>query len=129
MYKIPPDDAVLLAMQEVLARHKSVDSQRRFKALVEKSLSSGGEDYHVGERRLRLMALNAGIARLDIKYRETDEKRAISLCPVCGSKLTRARNQTVFGGTVTLGYKCASCSYATGIKRKVPVRYIFMMRR
>ncbi len=129
MYKIPPDDAVLLAMQEVLDKHKSIDSQCRFKSLVEKALSSGGDDYRVGERRLRLMALNAGIARLEIKYRETNEKRSISLCPVCGSKLTRERNQTVFGGTVTLGYKCASCSYATGIKRKVPVRYVFTMRR
>ena len=129
MYKIPPDDAVLLAMQEVLAKHKSVDSQRRFKALVDKALSSGGEEYQVGERRLRILALMAGMVKLEIKYRETNEKRAMALCPVCGSKLSRARNQTVFGGTVTLGYKCASCSYATGIKRKVPVRYIFMMRR
>jgi hypothetical protein len=129
MYKIPQDDAVLLAMQEVLARHKSVDSQRLFKALVEKTLSSGGEEYHVGERRLRLLAIIGGMARLDIKYRETDEKKAISLCPVCGSKLSRARNQTVFGGTVTLGYSCALCTYATGLKRRVPVRYIFTLRR
>jgi hypothetical protein len=129
MYKIPPDDAVLLAMQEVLEKHKSIDSQHKLKSLVEKVLSSGGEDYHVGERRLRLMALNAGIAKLDIKYRETDDKGAIALCPVCGTKLARERNQTVYGGTVTLGYKCAACSYATGIKRKVPVRYIFTFRR
>ena len=129
MYKIPPDDAVLLAMQEVLAKHKSIDSQHKLKRLVEKALSSGGDEYRVGERRLRLMALNAGIARLDIKYRETNDKGAIALCPVCGVKLTRERNQTVFGGTVTLGYKCNACTYATGIKRRVPTRYIFTFRR
>jgi hypothetical protein len=129
MYKIPPDDAVLLAMQDVLVKYKSVDSQHKLKRLVEKALSSGGDEYRVGEKRLRLMALKAGVARLDIKYRETDEKKAMALCPVCGERLVRERNQTVFGGTVTLGYKCKGCPYATGVKRRVPVRYIFTMRR
>ena len=129
MYKIPADDAVLLAMQDVLVKHKSIESQRRFKALVEKALSSGDEVFRVGERRLRLLALKFGIARLDISYRESSEKRAITMCPVCGARLARERNQTVYGGTVTLGYKCTECGYNTGIKRKVPVRYVFTLRR
>jgi len=129
MYKVPADEAVLLAMQDVLVRHKSIESQRRFKVLVEKAMSSGGEDFRVGEKRLRLMALKMGIAKLEINYRETDEKRAITMCPVCGARLSRERNQTVYGGTVTLGYKCAECGYNTGVKRKVPVRYIFTLRR
>jgi hypothetical protein len=129
MYRIPPDDVVLLAMQDVLAKHKSVDSQHLFKRLVERAMSHGDEAFHVGERRLRILALSSGTARLDIRYREMPGKKAITLCPVCGERLQRSRNQTVFGGTVTLGYTCKVCGYATGVKRKVPVRYIFTLRR
>jgi len=32
------------------------------------------------------------------------------------------------GGTVTLGYRCERCKYWTGLKRRVPTRYIFTRR-
>jgi hypothetical protein len=39
--------------------------------------------------------------------------------------MRRQQNETIFGGKVTLGYKCRACGYWTGLKRRVPVRYIF----
>ena len=35
---------------------------------------------------------------------------------------------TVFGGTVTLGYRCSRCGYWTGLRKRVPTRYVFTRR-
>ena len=65
------------------------------------------------------------LAKVEIQTREAEEKSRNVRCPVCGSKTKRIQNETVYGGKVTLGYKCRSCGYWTGMKRRVPTRYIF----
>lgn len=129
MYMIAKSDKIILAIRDVLARYRVVNSQKKLKQLVERELNSGGENYHVSEVRMRILALKSGVAHVDVYARETEQKAPITLCPVCESKLKYSKNKTVFGGTVTLGYTCPKCTYWTGMKRRVPVRYVFSVRR
>lgn len=129
MYKIASDEEVVEALKKVLSAHLTVNSQYRLKKLVEKELANIEPHYKVSGPRLRLLALNNNFVSIEIHARETDIKKPISKCPVCGSKLKRVKNQTIFGGTVTLGFVCWHCSYWTSIKRRVPIRYVFSFKR
>lgn len=126
-YRIPSDERVRASLARVFSTRQIVDSQRRLKALVEKDMK-GDERYRVGEPRLRLLAIDSGLVDLEILCRDTDEMRSLVRCPVCGARLKKVRNMTVFGGTVTLGYRCERCRYWTGLKRRVPTRYVFTRR-
>ncbi len=123
-YRIPSDELVLQALRRILATKRTVDSQRQLKSLVERELR-GKENFRIGERRLRLLALGSGLVRLDPLFRETAGRRTIRRCPVCGEKTRRTRNMTVYGGTVTVGFRCAHCGYWTGLNVRVPTRYVF----
>jgi len=123
-YRIPKDNQILAALRRATDLKPLVDSQRKLKRLVEKELR-GEENFRVGEERLRRIAIDSALFDLRIATRETGERKSMMKCPVCGARLGRLRNMTVFGGTVTLGYKCGTCGYWTGIRRRVPVRYTF----
>ena len=126
-YRIPNDSRVRDSLVRVFSTRPVVESQRRLKALVEKDLK-GDERYRVGEPRLRVLAIESGLVDLEIHTRDTTEMRSLVKCPVCGNRLKKVRNMTVFGGTVTLGYRCERCKYWTGLKRRVPTRYVFTRR-
>ena len=126
-YRIPSDERVRDSLVRVFSTRHFVDSQRKLKQLVEKDMK-GDERYHVGEPRLRLLAIDSGLVELEIHCRDTEEMRSLVKCPVCGERLKKVRNMTVFGGTVTLGYRCDRCKYWTGLKRRVPTRYVFTRR-
>lgn len=126
-YRIPSDDLVKASLARVFSTRHAVPSQRQLKRLVEKDLK-GEKVFRVGEPRLRLIAIESGLVDLEIHCRETDERRSLVKCPVCTSRLRRVRNMTVFGGTVTLGYRCGRCGYWTGLKKRVPTRYVFTRR-
>lgn len=123
-YRIPKDEQILAALRRATDLKPTVDSQRKLKRLVDGELR-GDEAYKVGEERLRRIAIDSKLFDLRILTRETPERKSLVNCPVCGSRLGRLRNMTVFGGTVTLGYRCGRCGYWTGLHRRVPVRYIF----
>ena len=123
-YRIPKDDQVLAALRRATDLKPVVDSQRKLKRLVERELR-GEEGFKVGEGRVRRIAIDSKLFDLRIDTRETEEKKSMVKCLVCGARLRRLRNATVFGGTVTLGYKCGTCGYRTGLRRRVPVRYTF----
>src|SRR2546427_11827328 len=112
-YRLPSDDRVRDSLVRVFSTRPMVDSQRRLKQLVEKDLK-GDEKYRVGEPRLRLLAIDPGLVDLEIRCRDTEEMRSLIKCPVCGARLKKVRNMTVYGGTVTLGYRCERCKYWTG---------------
>ena len=114
----------MAALRRATAVKPVVDSQRKLKRIVEKEMKAE-EAFKVGGGRLRRLAINSHLFDLRILTRETQERRSMMKCPVCDARLGRLRNMTVFGGTVTLGYKCGTCGYWTGLKRRVPVRYIF----
>ncbi len=126
-YRIPKDDQVLAALRRATDLKPLVDSQRKLKRLVDRELR-GEEGFRVGEGRLRKIAIDSKLFELRILTRETRARKAIVKCPVCGERLQRLRNATVFGGTVTLGYRCGTCGYWTGLRRRVPVRYTFLRK-
>ena len=126
-YRIPKAEHVLAALRRATAVKPTVDSQRKLKRLVEKELKAE-EVFKVGGQRLRRIAIDSKLFDLRILTRETEKRKSSVNCPVCASRLRRLRNMTVFGGTVTLGYKCETCGYWTGLRRRVPVRYVFMRK-
>ena len=123
-YRIPKDEQVLAALRRATDLKPIVDSQRKLKRLVERELR-GEEGFKVGEGRVRRIAIDSKLFELRINTRETEQRKSMVKCPVCDSRLRRLRNETVYGGTVTLGYKCPTCGYWTGLRRRVPVRYTF----
>jgi prepilin signal peptidase PulO-like enzyme (type II secretory pathway) len=123
-YRVPKKEQILEALKSIFVRRRVVNSQRELKQLVEEELRSE-EKFRVGERRLRQVALDSDLVEVEIHTRESPEKRHVSKCPVCGTKLKKVRNLTVFGGTVTLGFKCSRCAYWSGLKRRIPMRYVF----
>ena len=127
-YRIPKEEQILEALEKVFSRRRVVNTQRGLKQLVEKELGND-EKYGVGEVRLRHIAIEVPWIGMEINYRQSPEKRALIKCPVCKSKLKKVRNLTVFGGTVTLGFKCETCGYSSGLKRRIPVRYVFTRRK
>lgn len=127
-YQIPKDEQVLSALESVFSAHRSVNSQRRLKKLVESELSNE-ENYRVGEVRLRHLAIDVPWIDIEIYCRVSPEKRALVKCPVCKGRLKKVRNLTVFGGTVTLGFKCEKCGYSSGLRRRIPILYVFTGRK
>jgi len=126
-YRIPSDERVKESLGRVFATRHEVNSQHRLKLLVEKDLRAE-EKFRVGEPRLRQIAIDSGLVDLEIHCRETEQRKSLYKCPVCGERLQRVRNMTVYGGTVTLGYRCERCKYWTGLKRRIPTRYVFTRR-
>jgi len=124
-YRIPPSDVLAVVIAEALAEHPTVISQNRLTAMVRAKLKQLDREYAVTEERVRKTAIRYGLTKVQIQTRESDEKSVYSRCPVCGSKMKRVRNTTIYGGVVTLGYKCPRCPYWTGINRRIPVRYVF----
>jgi len=124
-YRKPSDTEILEAIKDALQRHGVICSQRKMTELVLKELKRHDSDYSVSEERVRRLAIAHGLASLEIHCRESDEKTAAGACPVCGGKTERIRNLTVYGGTVTMGYKCRTCGYWTGLKHRVPTLYVF----
>ncbi len=127
-YRIPKDDVIRAAISRVFQTRHEVSSQRALKRLIEREVR-GSENFRVGEERIRRLAIESGLTRLEIHAREADEKRGITKCPVCGERVKRVKNMTVFGGTVTLGFKCPKCGYWSGLRRRVPTRYVFHRKR
>lgn len=126
-YRVPDDERVRASLERIFSTRHEVDSQRKLKRLVEKDLKSD-EIFRVGEERVRKIAIDSGLVNLEIHSRETQSKKSMVKCPVCEERLTRVRNMTVFGGTVTLGYRCNRCGYWTGLRKRVPTRYVFTRR-
>lgn len=130
MYRIPKDGDIVLAIRNVMARFKHVHSQHELRERVEAELNFGNDNYRVGEGRLRKLAIISGVAEINVHTRATGRDVTISRCPVCASKLLSTRNMTVYGKTVTLGYRCPECDYWTEKGNlRMPSRYEFSLRR
>jgi len=124
-YKIPSTEEVEGAIATVLGREHKLPSERRFLSLVRRELKRHDKDYTISHERLRRIAIRSGQVKVTIHTRKSEGRRPMAKCPVCGTRLRAVKNETVFGGTVTLGYECPGCGYTTGMVRKVPQRYIF----
>src|SRR5256712_12931639 len=126
-YRIPSDDRVRDSVGRVFSPRPMVDSQRRLKQLVEKDLK-GDEKYRVGEPRLRLLAIGSGLVDLEIRCRDTEEMRSLIKCPVCGARLKKVRNMTVYGGTAALGERREWGTDWDGPRRREANRDVFSRR-
>ena len=124
-YHIPSDEDVIDAVRIVFKKYPTVSSQRKLKTLVDKELQSKKDVFQVGEPRLRLLVLTRKLAQVEIHTREGDPDKILHKCPVCGGSLQRVKNQTIYGGEVTLEFRCSRCGYWTGKKKKIPLLYVF----
>jgi hypothetical protein len=124
-YKVPSDQEVVDAINTVMARDHIIRSQTEFQSQVHEELKAKDPDFTITGERLRKIALDKAGLTIEIQGREVESDRAISRCPVCRSPLKAMKNITIYGGTVTLGFKCTKCPFWTGKKRRVPTRYTF----
>lgn len=127
-YHIPSDDQVITALRKVMLKYPTVTSQHRLKTLVEKELHSKKTHYQISGPRLRQLSLQSGIVSIQIFSRDGDPDKLLHRCPVCSAPLERVKNLTLYGGEVTLEYKCSACGYWTGKKKKIPTLYVFHRR-
>jgi hypothetical protein len=124
-YHIPSDEQVLIGLEKVLKEFRTVHSQNKLKTLVSKKISTKKKKYNVSGSRLRNLAINSDFVKLEIQSREGDPKKIMTKCPVCNNTLKRVKNLTIWGGEVTIEFRCNKCSYWTGKKKRIPTRYIF----
>ena len=127
-YKIPSDDEVLTSIKNVMNNLGVVNSQTKLKELVERDLHETDKDFRVSPQRLRVLALSSDSVTVDIHCRESETKKSISKCPVCNHKLKLVKNKTIFDGVVIIGHECTNCPYWTGMKRRIPTRYVFTVK-
>jgi hypothetical protein len=128
VYHIPSDKKILGAVKKVFKKYHTVSSQQRLKKLVDKELQTKTQQFHVSGPRLRRVILGSGIIQVEIHTREGDPDKILHKCPVCGSTLQRVKNQTIYGGEVTLEFRCNLCGYWTGKKKKIPTLYVFHLK-
>lgn len=124
-YRIPPADTLAEAISEALEGRPMVVSQQKLTEMVLKKLKDKDPNYAATEERIRKLLIDRNLAKIEIHTREAEDRSRHGRCPVCSSKMKRIQNETIFGGTVTLGHKCIKCPYWTGLKRRIPIRYVF----
>ncbi len=124
-YHIPSDEQIISALQNVGKKFRTVSSQHRLKQLVERELKTKKKIFGVSASRLRKLALQSNFVKLEIHSREGDPKKVMIKCPVCSGGLTRVKNLTIWGGEVTIQFRCTHCGYWTGKKKRIPTRYVF----
>ncbi len=129
IYHIPSDDKVKKAVKKVFLKYYSVSSQHKLKSLVEKELKTKNKQFHVSEQRLRNIVLKSGLVDIEIHSREGDPHKILNRCPVCNNPLQRVKNLTIWGGKVTIEFRCPKCGYWTGKKKRIPTRYVFHLKK
>jgi hypothetical protein len=129
VYHIPSDEEILGAVKKVFQKYHMVSSQRKLKKFVEKELQTKKQQFLVSESRLRTVVLNSGFVSAEIHTRDGDPDKILHRCPVCRGSLHRVKNQTIYGGEVTLEFRCALCGYWTGKKKKIPTLYVFHLKK
>jgi hypothetical protein len=129
-YKIPKDEDTLTAIQRVILRFGTINSQQQLKELVQQELRGIDPLYNLGAARVRTIALKSKFIRVEIKYRTwPNHKEKLKRCPVCNEVVHRIKNKTLSGDVITIGYKCTKCPYNSDIPIKIPSRYIFSARK
>jgi len=129
IYHIASDDEVRSALLDVLKKYRTINTQAKLKNLITKKLNNKKKKYGVSPKRLRNIAINSDFVKLEIHSREGDPKKSMNKCPVCGQNLSKVKNQTIWGGKVTLEFKCPNCGYWTGKKKRIPTRYVFHYKK
>jgi len=128
-YHIASDEQIKNALEKVLKEYRTVTSQYKLKDLVTKKIDTSKKKYAISGTRLRSIALNSDFVKLEIHSREGNPRKSMNKCPVCFHNLKKVKNQTIWGGKVTLELKCGFCGYWTGKKKRIPKRYVFHYKK
>ena len=129
-YRIPKKDNVFNALKTVFTNLPVIESQRKLRTLVEGLFNEQGEEFRISDKRVRKLAIESGIIQVEVLfYRELKAKTPLYLCPICDSKIKPVKNLTLENTLVVTGYVCDRCGYSTGLKRRVPVKYIFHIKK
>ena len=128
-YHIPSDDQIITVIGQILKKYRTVQSQNKLKNLVLKELNKKKKKFGVTGNRLRNIAINSNFIKLEIHSREGDPKKLMTKCPVCSNTLKRVKNLTIWGGEVTIEFRCQNCGYWTGKKKRIPTRYVFHLKK
>ncbi len=128
-YHIPSDEEIKKAATKILKKYRTVSSQYRLKELVEQELKTKTSESHVSGSRLRNLVLKSNLVRIEIHSREGRPDKVLNRCPVCNNSLKRVKNQTIFGGEVTIELRCSKCGYWTGKKKRIPTLYVFHLKK
>ena len=127
-FRRPADEVVREAARAVLrGGRRSYASQEQLRQAVLPALRREDGLFTVGGRRLRRLLLATRGVKVVVRYREVPALRPLERCPVCEGTLEPIRNQTLLGSEVTLGFRCTRCAYWTHLRRRVPVRYSFVV--
>ena len=127
-YKIVPADLVHEEMMNILTESLIIHSQQRFQEIIIPKLKKIDPDYELSPERLRRIAAKSDDIILEIRCRTSTEKSENPMCPVCGTKMSYIKNQTLYNWEVNIGHKCKVCGYWTGTEKRIPVRYIFKLK-
>ncbi len=119
------DAAIIEAARRVLESAKSIVSQREMHTQVLRELRQLNSKAGVTAERVRRVLATQPFVRLELRARKGPKERVMTRCPVCGTRLERVKNQTLFGGEVTLTLRCPACNYWTGKDKRIPTLYIF----
>lgn len=125
VYQIPSEGTLSVAISDVLRQHDIITSQSKLADLTRERLKEMNPEFTVTAERVRRVAIQSGVAIVEVKTRELPSQKPSSECPVCGSKMRKIKNKTLYGKAITLRYKCTKCKYSTGISKSIPVRYSF----
>jgi hypothetical protein len=128
-YHIPSDTQIEDTLKKILSKYRTINSQHKLKKILLRELNKKKKKYGVTGRRIRHIAIDSDFVKLEIYSREGDPKKTMNKCPVCDFNLKRVKNLTIWGGEVTIEFRCLKCGYWTGKKKRVPIRYIFHLKR
>jgi len=128
-YRIPDDDRLEEAIIVVMGRDRQIRSQAAMTELVSRELRKECDDYRVSGERIRRIAIERGILKIEIEYNEHDGQSSADVCPVCGNSMNIITNTTLDGRAADIGRQCTRCPYHTGIKKRTPGRYTFIRGR
>lgn len=119
------DAAIIDAARRVLQSAKSVVSQHEMREQVVRELRTQDPHATATAARVRRLLATQAFVRLELRARKGPKEKVLTRCPVCGTRLERVKNQTLFGGEVTLTLRCPACGYWTGKDKRIPTLYIF----
>jgi len=128
-YHIASDEQIKKALKTILNKNRTVNTQNKLKKLVTKELNTKKKKYGITPGRIRDIAINSDFVKLEIHSREGDPKKTMNKCPVCKGNLKKVKNQTIWGGKVTIEFRCLNCGYWTGKKKRIPTRYVFHYKK
>lgn len=113
---------------EILSRlsieHKMIPSQRKLKELVSRLLG----EKSIGEKRLRKLAMKSGFIYLKIFTRESKQSFNLSRCPVCDNDIETLTSKDIWGRISKTEFICKRCGYRSGVKKKIPTKYVFYFK-